>query len=62
MKTWKKYGFVPPSEVKTSVKETMSGIRYYGDIEASENKPIEPLKKDDLGPGIPKAITTAQGG
>jgi hypothetical protein len=40
MKTWKKHGFVPPSE----------------------NRPIEPLKKDDLGPGIPKAITTAQGG
>jgi hypothetical protein len=40
MKTWRKFGFVPPSE----------------------NKPIEPLKKDDLGQGIPKAITTAQGG
>jgi hypothetical protein len=40
MKTWRKFGFVPPSE----------------------NKPIEPLKKDDLGPGIPKASTTAQGG
>jgi hypothetical protein len=40
MKTWKKHGFVPPSE----------------------NKASEPLKKDDIGQGIPKAITTAQGG
>ena len=38
MRTWRKHGFVPPSEVKTSDKETMSGIRYYGDIEASESK------------------------
>lgn len=62
MRTWRKHGFVPPSEVKTSVKETISGIRYVGDIEASENKASEPLKKDDLGPGIPKTSTTAQGG
>lgn len=40
MRTWRKFGFVPPSE----------------------NKALEPLKKDDLGQGIPKAITTAQGG
>jgi hypothetical protein len=31
-------------------------------VPTSENKDSEPLKKDDLGQGIPKAITTAQGG
>jgi hypothetical protein len=40
MRTWRKHGFVPPSE----------------------NKASEPLKKDGIGPGIPKTSTTAQGG
>lgn len=32
MKTWRKFGFVPPSELKTGTQTTTNGTTFHGDI------------------------------
>ena len=32
MKTWRRFGFVPPSELKTGIQTTTNGTTFHGDI------------------------------
>lgn len=32
MKTWRKFGFVPPSEIKTGQQKTLDGLQFFGDV------------------------------